>query len=346
MSEMFREFNRVLKQKQKATLSYRPQANGQQERSNKTVIQTIKMYIEDAHQKDWDVIVGRIMFAVNNSHDHIRGDTPHYLIHGWDAKTTLEATIPSPENRIVSEPKMQAKVSKSERSPQREVTPAVFWRERVQQDYQRAMGCALKNQQSEKEKRAKLHNMKRKMKEDEDGQMVEEEIKEGDLVWLYINKVKTGYKKKLAHLWHGPFRVKKRVTSFSVELELPTEEGYRFYPRIHIARLKLKKSFPERPKEVICVPEEARLDFDESLFPEDQEVAADEFEVEEILDERLKKKTRQGRQEKQFLVKWKGYAEPTWEPENNLSCQALLEEYKNMKIKKARLDAMHLADQD
>jgi hypothetical protein len=364
MSEMFREFNRVLKQKQKATLSYRPQANGQQERSNKTVIQTIKMYIEDAHQKDWDIIVGRIMFAVNNSHDHIRGDTPHYLIHGWDAKTTLEATIPSPEDRVVRNAKLQEKASKSERGQKtpnsvrgqktpnsgggqkNETSPAAFWRERVQQDYERAMGYALKSQQAEKEKRANSHNMRRRMKEDEDGQMVEEEIKEGDLVWLYINKVKTGYKKKLAHLWHGPFRVKKRITSFSVELELPAEEGYRFYPRIHIARLKLKKSFPERPKEVICVPEEARLDFDESLVPEDREVATDEFEVEEILDEKLKKKTRQGRQEKLFLVKWKGYAEPTWEPEDNLSCQALLEEYRKMKIKKARLDAMHLADQD
>jgi hypothetical protein len=242
------------KQKQKATLSYRPQANGQQERSNKTVIQTIKMYIEDAHQKDWDIIVGRIMFAVNNSHDHIRGDTRHYLIHGWDAKTT---TIPSPEDRIVRETKVQEKAPKSERGQklnsergqEREVSPALFWRERVQQDYERAMGHALKSQQSEKEKRANLHNTKRRMKEDEDGQMVEE-IKEGDLVWLYINKVKTGYKKKLAHLWHGPFRVKKRITSFSVELELPTEEVYRFYPRIHIARLKLKKSFPEIPQEV------------------------------------------------------------------------------------------------
>jgi len=354
MSDMFRAFNHVLKQKQKATLSYRPQANGQQERSNKTVIQTIKMYIEDAHQKDWDIIVGRIMFAVNNSYDHLRGDTPHYLIHGWDAKTTLEATIPSPEARLLLPEESRSLSGGQNVSPEKKVArgrPIIndtvnFWRKRMQQDYERAMEYAWKRQQQEKQERAKRHNESRKLKIDEEGQAEEETIKEGDMVWLYINKVKTGYKKKLAHLWHGPFRVKRRVTSYSVELELPLEEGYRFYPRIHVSRLKLQRSYPERPKEHLSVPVEARLDFDEALFPEDEKVVEGEYEVEEILEEKLIKKTRQGRQEKQFLIKWKGYSKPTWEPEGNLSCSALLDEYKKKQLDRVRLEAMQLADQD
>jgi hypothetical protein len=42
MSEAFRLFNQMLGQRQRATLSYRPQANGQQERSVQTIVKTVK----------------------------------------------------------------------------------------------------------------------------------------------------------------------------------------------------------------------------------------------------------------------------------------------------------------
>ena len=339
MSSMFREFNNMMKQKQKATLSYRPQANGQQERSNKTIIQTVRLYIEDQHQRDWDVVTGRIMFAINNSYDHIRCDTPHYLVHGWDAKTTLEAVLPSPGDSA------QTGIVRSNKATARE-TPEVMWRRLVQEDYKKALTLAEKRQKLEKKKRAEKHNAERRLKENEDGQRVEENIKAGDLVWLYINKVKTGYKKKLAHLWHGPFRVKNRDTTYSVELELPSAEGYRFFPRVHVARLKLKRTHPNRPIEELCVSEEARLNFDEALLPEDEQVAENEYEVEAILDEKLVRVARQGKTERRYLVKWRGYTQPSWEPEAYLSCETLLEEFKKKQLQKQRLAAMHLADQE
>lgn len=33
------------------------------------------------------------------------------------------------------------------------------------------------------------------------------DIKTGDQVWLYLDRVEEGYSKKLALMWHGPFRV-------------------------------------------------------------------------------------------------------------------------------------------
>ena len=95
MSEVFVEFNRMMKQRQKATLSYRPQANGQQERAVQTVIRSVKLYAEDPEQRDWDDLAERLMFAINTSYDHTRRDTPAYLLRGWDPKSTLEAMIPS-----------------------------------------------------------------------------------------------------------------------------------------------------------------------------------------------------------------------------------------------------------
>ena len=52
----FQAFAKMVQAKSRATLSYRPQANGQQERSVKTMIQTIHVYLEDPLQADWDDI--------------------------------------------------------------------------------------------------------------------------------------------------------------------------------------------------------------------------------------------------------------------------------------------------
>ena len=60
----------------------------------------------------------------------------------------------------------------------------------------------------------------------------------GDQVCLFMEMVKLGLKKKLAHRWQGPYRVKKQVEEFAFELELPDRSGYRFFPVVPISRLK------------------------------------------------------------------------------------------------------------
>ncbi|GMG17783.1 unnamed protein product [Phytophthora fragariaefolia] len=69
MSEVFQAFAEMMQPKSRATLSYRPQANGQQERSVKTVIQPVRVYAKDPLQQDWDEIVERLVFAINTSMD-------------------------------------------------------------------------------------------------------------------------------------------------------------------------------------------------------------------------------------------------------------------------------------
>ncbi|OWZ07654.1 hypothetical protein PHMEG_00019929 [Phytophthora megakarya] len=67
-------------------LSYRPQANGQQERSVKTVMQSVRVPLE----QDWEEIAEKLIFAINNSMDTSRKETPFFLVHGWDAQATLK----------------------------------------------------------------------------------------------------------------------------------------------------------------------------------------------------------------------------------------------------------------
>ncbi|OWZ13657.1 LOW QUALITY PROTEIN: reverse transcriptase [Phytophthora megakarya] len=108
----------------------------------------------------------------------------------------------------------------------------------------------------------------------------------GSRMWLYMERVKLGLTKKLAHRWHGSFRVKKKVTEFAYELELPDRSGYRFYP------VTLKDDqFGDRPSARLTqdVNEATRLDFDEELLPEDSwepDHVAGEFKVEAIQDDR------------------------------------------------------------
>ncbi|POM68883.1 Hypothetical protein PHPALM_14897 [Phytophthora palmivora] len=172
----------------------------------------------------------------------------------------------------------------------------------------------------------------------------------GDRVWLYVERVKPGLTKKLAHRWHGPFRVKKKVEEFAYELELPDRSGYRFNPIVHVSRLKAVNEFGSRPKSRLTpeVTEETRLDFDEELLPEDSwepDQLAGEYEVGANLDDRVPLSTSTERAVRVFKVKWLGYDEPTWEPASNLSCGGLLYDYLREKRSDRRLQMVQVADE-
>ncbi|OWY92787.1 reverse transcriptase, partial [Phytophthora megakarya] len=79
MSKVFARFRDLLKSKQRATLGYRPQANGQQERSVQTVMRSVRAYVAEVDQSDWDEHAERLMFVLNTSFDAASLDTPFYL---------------------------------------------------------------------------------------------------------------------------------------------------------------------------------------------------------------------------------------------------------------------------
>ena len=166
--------------------------------------------------------------------------------------------------------------------------------------------------------RADVHN----------AQIRDPQIKAGDQVWLYINRVRPGYARKLAHLWHGPFRVAEMVEHAVARLETRGTD-YSFFPLVHVGRLKLKRTFPERPSAEI-MDTNARFDFDESLLPEDswaQDESQGLFEIVKIVDHRTLKKTRQGRRRVEYQVRWKGYDELSWVAEDAMNCGGLLYDY-------------------
>ncbi|GMF59079.1 unnamed protein product [Phytophthora fragariaefolia] len=176
-------------------------------------------------------------------------------------------------------------------------------------------------------------------------------FEEGDQVWLFMERVKPGLTKKLAHRWHGPFRVKKKIEEFAYELELPDKSGYRFHPVGHVFRLKAVKELGERPTTRLRheLGEAERFDFDEQLIREDSwepDEDEDKYEVEAILDDELPLSTSTARAQRMFKVKWIGYDEPSWGPQSNLSCGGLLFDYLRNKKRENRLQMVQVADEN
>ena len=133
-------------------------------------------------------------------------------------------------------------------------------------------------------------------------------------------------------------------------MELPDKSDYRFYPIVHISRLKRVKELSERPKTgpVDRLDETDRFDFDEELLPEDSWVpdeASGILEVEAILDDDLPLSTSTDRTQRRFLVKWVERETPTWEPLSNLSCGGLLFDYLRQKKRGNRLKMVQVADE-
>ncbi|OWY99401.1 reverse transcriptase, partial [Phytophthora megakarya] len=275
MSDFFRAFNKILHQRQRATMAYRPQANGSAERMDE--------YAE------------RLTFAINTARDRIRGETPFYMVHVWDPRSTLEAVIPM-ENR----------------DPRR-------WRYRIQRHYQQAREQVNQRLREVISDRADQHN----------DIVHPHQVEVGSRVWLYLDRVREGYAKKLAHLWHGPFRVAEKIGEYAVKFEI-AGSAYNIFPVIHVAKIKPVREFPDRPEIRLMTQDQDRLDFDEALLPGDiwiQDRDPDEYEVERISDMKTGRKTRYGRILREILVHWRGYEDRTWIDEADLNCGAILHEF-------------------
>ncbi|OWZ14025.1 LOW QUALITY PROTEIN: reverse transcriptase [Phytophthora megakarya] len=105
MSKVFARFRDLLKSKQRATLGYRPQANGQQERSVQTVMRSVRAYVAEVDQSDWDEHAQRLMFALNTLFDTASLDTPFYLGHGRNDQGTISAMLgPKPSTARNEQP--------------------------------------------------------------------------------------------------------------------------------------------------------------------------------------------------------------------------------------------------
>ncbi|OWY93793.1 reverse transcriptase [Phytophthora megakarya] len=287
MSEFFHAF--ILDQRQRATMAYRPQANGSAERMVQTTTRALKMYVQDLDQRDWDEYAERLTFAINTARDRIRGETPFYMVHGWDPRSTLEAVIPMGSTR------------RQDRDP---------CRYRIQRQYQQAREQVNQRLREAISDRADQHN----------DIVHPHQVEVGSRVWLYLDRVREGYAKKLAHLWHGPFRVAEKIGEYAVKLEI-AGSAYHIFPIVHVAKIKPVREFPDRP---VLDPRSRseRVWGRKDLGYEDGQ----ENKIWRIL--------------REFLEHWRGYGYPTWIDEADLNCGATFHEFLRDRANQNRLGVM------
>ncbi|GMF36175.1 unnamed protein product [Phytophthora fragariaefolia] len=263
ISQVFAKFREMLGSRHTATLAYRPQANGQQERSVQTVIRAVRAYVAEPDQSDWDDQVEKLMWVLNTSFDATRLDTPFYLVHGWDSQNTVSAMLGLRPTGL-------------------DQKTAYEWRRGVQRQYEYAQAWARDLQAQAKAKRSEAQT--------KIWQEISKRLKKGfavgDAVWLYLARVQPGLTRTFAHLWHGPFRILETSGDFRCKVKIEGS-GYKLYPWVHVSRLKPGALFPERPIEEVEIAEED--DFGAALLAEDvndPDEAQSEYDVESIQDVR------------------------------------------------------------
>ncbi|GMG15065.1 unnamed protein product [Phytophthora fragariaefolia] len=281
MSEVFQALADMMQSRSRATLNYRPQENVQQERSGMPVMQSVH-----AHHSERDTILSGAWLGRPID---TQGDVASSLKRGFGRQSD-----------------------------------ALAWRREVNRQQEIALKMAKEYQAVEKEEKASLprprvsENSEDNTEDAEDTSTPGDEgpkslFEPGDRVWLYMERVKPGITKKLAHRWRGPFRVKRKVGEYASELGLP---GY----------ISTKSCY--------------------RMVVESQTTLAGAYEVESILDDRRPMETSTRRSVRECLVKWVGYDEPTWEPMTNLSCGGLRYDYLREKRSSQRFQMVEVADED
>src|SRR6266498_1418186 len=136
-------------------------------------------------------------------------------------------------------------------------------------------------------------------------------------VWLEGTNLMLSYNKKIKTKREGPFKVLEKLTPVTYRLELLKK--WKMFNTFHTALLMPYKendvhgpNFPYPPPDLV----------------EGQE----EWEIERIIRHK-KQRGCQGTWQSKYQVKWKGYEDMTWEPEENLKhTQDIIADYWNRPV--------------
>jgi transposase InsO family protein len=137
------------------------------------------------------------------------------------------------------------------------------------------------------------------------------QYKPGDMVWLDLRNISTLRESKKLDIRSSKYRVIERVGSHAYRLALPP--GSKIHPVFHTMLLRRASTDP--------FPSQGTTPHHPSPVLVD---GHEEYEVEGI---RAERKSRTG--DTEYLVKWKGWREETWEPGDALQDTAALDDWEH-----------------
>ncbi len=168
------------------TTPYHPQTDGMTERNNKKLCDSLACYVAEK-QKNWDVLLPFVTFALNTSVNRMTGEVPFFLIYGRDALLPIQYNLDS----------IPAGFNGIEDYRTHLVTGLRRVRENV------TMVATRNRQEMER-----LYNLG---KENSD-------LRVGDLVLMYRPTNKVGISPKLDSPWQGPARVLEKTSPVNFKI--------------------------------------------------------------------------------------------------------------------------------
>ncbi|UYV84117.1 hypothetical protein LAZ67_X001223 [Cordylochernes scorpioides] len=205
-SRLIQELTKNCHIKKKTTTAYHPQTNGLTERLNRTIADMLSMYM-DLDQKNWDEMLPFITFAYNTARQESTGFTPFFLVHGREAETTLDTIFPY-SSASEGEEFIQLVASRAEEARQI------------------ARHHIFKAQETNKLNYDARHKGK--------------VYQPGDLVWIFTPIRRVGLSEKLLRRYFGPYKVIKKISDVTYEVEAFGKSDKRQKGRdtVHILRMK------------------------------------------------------------------------------------------------------------
>jgi hypothetical protein len=227
--QLWKQFGTQLKM----STSYHPQTDGQTERTNRTVEQMLRPFVNN-NANDWDRHLPAVEMAINSSKQSSTGQTPFQLNYGRDISLPLDIALRSAIQ-------------------QSEVPGAA---ELIQQ-WQSNITAA----------RESMQIAQQRQKQEADKHRREVHYKVGDRVMLNNSDWLKSGRKLLPKYW-GPFKVIAVPSAVTVKIELPQQLA-NIHDVFHISKVKLYKDadmeFParqqlDRPPPVIAENQEYEVE--------------------------------------------------------------------------------------
>ena len=262
------------------SIAHRAQADGQTERTNRTLEEMLRAYTENIHHR-WDRWLSAAEFQYNNSYHSAIKSTPFRVDTGQDPNDPHDMVL----HDMLAGASTQDKVNA--------VNYAQDWKDKL------------------KLARAKLKDAQELMEQQLNKDVVFYDFNVGDKVWLstkfikMINSVgELADRTKFDKRRFGPYEIIEKLSPNAYKLKLPPNQH--FHPVQPVSRLEPVKDsdvFPEAHKQIPPLP-----------------VVAPDGEMEYEVDRVLAKTKRKGKNQWYYRVRYRGYPDymDEWLPSSSV----------------------------
>ena len=185
--------------------SMHPMANGLVERMNRSILTVLRNYIASCHD-DWDMYLSQICFALNTTPAYSSGHSAYVLCHGYDPiwPGSMNWSAPEEVNTVGGH------------------FAKLIQRQQIASQLSQNI----------------LKKVQENMKARHDEYVHDPMLREGDLVWLFWNRLQSdNMKMKLAEIFSGPFYIVRYATPNTVFLK-NARSGKYLEKTVTIRRLK------------------------------------------------------------------------------------------------------------